>query len=73
MQKYLKKLTEDRSKDFVKELNKSSNFSRINSPHGCSIHRYYKHNFDDDKKSICQSSLGNIPLNNSRFMESSKQ
>lgn len=69
MQKYLKRLSEDRSKDFVNELNKSSNFQRLNSPHDYSIHRYYKHNFDDDKKSICDSSLVSLRLNNSHFQE----
>lgn len=65
MQKYLKKLFDDKTKAYVAEINKSSNFDRSNSPHDYSIHRYYKHNFDDDKKSICDSSLVSLRLNNS--------
>lgn len=65
MQKYLQKLSEDKSKQFVAELNKSSNFDRLNSPQGYSIHRYYRHNFDDDKRSICESSLMSMRLNKS--------
>ena len=53
MQKYLKKLCEDRNKSNVDEINRSCNFNRLNSPHDYSVHRYYKHNFDDDKRSIC--------------------
>lgn len=51
------------------ELNKSSNFDRLNSPHSYSIHRYYKHNFDDDKRSICESSLMSLRLNKSLVRE----
>lgn len=69
MQKYLKKLCEDRAKDCVVEINKSSNFNRLNSPHDYSIHRYYRHNFDDDKRSICDSSLVSLRFNNSHFQE----
>jgi hypothetical protein len=69
MQKYLKKLCEGRNKDFVSEINKSCNFDRLNSPHEYSVHRYYRHNFDSDKKSICESSLASLKLNSSFLRE----
>jgi len=53
MQKYLKKLCEDKNKNFVASINRTSNFDRLNSPHDYSVHRYYKHNFNDDKRNIC--------------------
>ena len=47
----------------------TSNFDRLNSPQGYSIHRYYRHNFDDDKRSICESSLMSMRLNKSLLRE----
>lgn len=69
MQKYLKKLCEDKNKKFVSEINKSCNFDRLNSPHNYPVHRYYKHDFDSDKRSICESSLASLKLNTSFFKE----
>lgn len=69
MQKYLKKLCEDRNKDFISQINRSSNFDRLNSPHDYSVHRYYRHDFDIDKRSICESSLASLKINTSFFKE----
>ena len=69
MKKYLEKLYEDKNKNFVNEINKSSNFDRLNSPHEYSVHRYYRHNFDEDKRSYCETSLASLKLNTSHFRE----
>lgn len=67
MQKYLNKLCEDKNKKFVSEINKSCNFDRQNSPHNYSVHRYYRHDFNEDKRSICESSLASLKINTSIF------
>ena len=69
MQKYISKLCEDKSKKFVTEINKSCNFDRLNSTHDYSVHRYYRHNFNEDKRNISEYSLGGINLQTSGFRE----
>jgi len=66
MQKYLKKVCEDRSQDLLFGLNKSSNFDLLNSTHDYPVHRYYRHNYDEDKTNICDHSLVSLRLNRSR-------
>ena len=53
MQKYLNKLCEDRTKNFVTEINKSCNFDIQNSPQEYPVQRYYRHNFNEDKRTFC--------------------
>lgn len=57
MQKYLKRVFEDKSRELYLKLKESSNFSKPNLAPQHPIDKFYRHDFNSSKRSLCESSL----------------